>query len=63
MLTRVTLNGLAGRVVARGPLVAHPCANLTVCKDFYLLFCKRRVGHICPIRLFLSQPSGSHMSH
>ena len=37
-------------------------ANPTVCKDFFLLFCSRRVGHICPIRLFLSQPSGTHMS-
>jgi len=24
VLARATLNGLAGRVVARGPLVAHP---------------------------------------
>jgi len=25
VLARATLNGLAGRVVARGPPVAHPC--------------------------------------
>ena len=31
-------------------------ANLTVCKNFFLLFCKRRAGHICPTRLFLPQP-------
>jgi len=28
VLARATLNGLAGRVVARGPPVAHPCCDV-----------------------------------
>ena len=39
MLARATLNGLAGRVVARGPPVAYPCnttkmTNLRIIQEF-----------------------------
>jgi len=30
VLARATLNGLEGRVVARGPPVAHPCFRTTL---------------------------------
>ena len=30
MLVKVTLNGLAGLVVAHGPPVAHPCSKLSI---------------------------------
>ena len=35
MLARATLNGLAGRVVALGPPVAHPCSTIIVDSDLY----------------------------
>jgi len=34
VLVRATLNGLAGRVVARGPPVAHPCFKRTEINAF-----------------------------
>ena len=37
MLARATLNGLAGRVVARGPPVAYPCSgNLKNAKNYFI---------------------------
>jgi len=36
VLTRATLNGLGGRVVVRGPPVAHPCCRAKSRLGFYL---------------------------